>query len=114
MTWKLTGNDNVDVTIKDHFLGTSNNEPLVIKTGNEPRVRITAAGGVGIGTAAPQATLDVNGGLRVSDEVHVGGEARFNTVRIGDFGPLSGLHIDPDIFDTPILVGGPFVRVDWR
>lgn len=60
-TWKLGGNTNVN---GHNFIGTTNAAPLIFKTAakaNTPteRMRITKAGLVGIGLAAPVNQLDV-------------------------------------------------------
>ena len=54
-TWLLTGNAGTDPTAD--FLGTTDDQPLVIKSGS---------GNVGIGTAAPAFALDVNGDIGVN------------------------------------------------
>lgn len=46
-------------------LGTTDAQPLELLTQSATRVHVTAAGRVGIGTAAPKTLLDVNGGVRV-------------------------------------------------
>lgn len=58
--WLLVGNSNTNSTI--NFLGTTDNQPLVLKTSGIERARITEAGNVGIGTTTPlaQAPLDVH------------------------------------------------------
>ena len=55
--WALTGNAGTDPTT--NFLGTTDNQPLVIRTNNTERMRILASGLVGIGTNAPTNTLHV-------------------------------------------------------
>lgn len=50
MSWELNGNTGIDST---NFLGTIENEPLIIKTHATERLRITPDGQVGIGTPAP-------------------------------------------------------------
>jgi hypothetical protein len=62
LAWLLTGNSITGT----EFLGTTNAQPLVIRTDNTERVRITATGDVGIGTSTPAATLDVNGTVAFS------------------------------------------------
>jgi hypothetical protein len=49
--WSVNGNSNTVATT--HFLGTTNNQSLVIKTNNTEKVRINATGEVGIGTSTP-------------------------------------------------------------
>jgi hypothetical protein len=58
--WKLIGNDNVAPT---NWLGTKNDVPLVIKTNNVEKMRVSENGKVGIGTSSPFGTLDINCGL---------------------------------------------------
>jgi hypothetical protein len=57
--WSLTGNSITGT----EFLGTTNAQPLVIRTNNTERVRITETGNVGIGTASPAHRLQVNGNI---------------------------------------------------
>jgi hypothetical protein len=61
--WQLTGNSGTNPAT--NFLGTTDNQPLVIRTNNTERMRVTAAGSVGIGTNAPLATTDIRGSLWV-------------------------------------------------
>jgi hypothetical protein len=56
--WSLTGNSITGT----EFLGTTNAQPLVIRTDNTERVRITETGNVGIGTSTPGARLHVENG----------------------------------------------------
>ncbi len=55
LAWNLTGNAGTNPTT--NFLGTTDNQPLVIRTNNAEAVRVTAAGAVGIGTTTPAAQL---------------------------------------------------------
>lgn len=53
--WSLTGNSITGT----EFLGTTNNQPLVIRTNNTERMRVTASGDVGIGTTTPLEAVEV-------------------------------------------------------
>jgi len=55
--WLLTGNSITGT----EFLGTTNAQPLVIRTDNIERMRVTETGNVGIGTTSPLALLHVAG-----------------------------------------------------
>lgn len=57
VAWDTDGNNGS----KKAFLGTTNNKPLVIKSNNAERLRVTPDGKIGIGTNAPEQTLEVNG-----------------------------------------------------
>ena len=60
--WTMKGNNTVS---SNNFLGTINKAPLIIKTNNTERLRVTEAGWVGIGTSIPKAALQVKGQLIV-------------------------------------------------
>ena len=55
--WKVNGNS----ISTGKYLGTNNNQSLVMKTNNIERMRISAAGNVGIGTTNPLHALEVYG-----------------------------------------------------
>lgn len=61
--WALTGNSGTNPA--SQFLGTTDGKPLVVKTNNTERIRVTAAGEVGIGTATPGAMLEVSGTVKL-------------------------------------------------
>jgi hypothetical protein len=65
--WNLIGNTGTNPAT--NFIGTGDAQPLVIRTNNAEKLRVTAAGNVGIGTASPAFTLDVNGSIKANTDV---------------------------------------------
>ncbi len=55
--WHVAGN----TTTATDFIGTTNNSDLIMKTNNTEQMRITSAGKIGIGTAAPIASVHIMG-----------------------------------------------------
>ncbi len=66
--WNLKGNN--DVTT-GNFLGSINNAPVIIKTNNNERLRVTEKGWVGVGTSNPNAALQVKGQM-IIDTISAG------------------------------------------
>jgi hypothetical protein len=60
MAWNITGNSGIDPS--SNFLGTTDNQPLVIKTNGKEALRINPAGSIGVGTNSPQNRLHVGSG----------------------------------------------------
>ncbi len=100
--WSLTGNSGTNPST--HFLGTTDNQPLVIRTNNTERMRITASGNVGIGTSNPAARLDVEGNatatnlLLVSNDVDATKDSTLvfssnGRLGIGTTSPSNALHV---------------------
>ena len=73
--WAPTGNSGMNPAV--NFLGTTDAQPLVIRTNNIERMRVTATGNVGIGTTSPTARLEVAGSLRVTGNLDVTGTKNF-------------------------------------
>lgn len=56
--WLTTGNSGITTS---NFLGTTDNKPLLMKTNNIERLRITSQGAIGMGTTTPGALLEIKG-----------------------------------------------------
>ncbi len=69
--WSLTGNTATNAVT--NFLGTTDSVALVVRTRNLERMRVSALGLVGVGTAAPTATLHVNGSVRIVNGTQAAG-----------------------------------------
>ncbi|NML19941.1 hypothetical protein HHL16_03600 [Pseudoflavitalea sp. G-6-1-2] len=63
--WSLTGNTGTNPTT--NFIGTIDGQPLVVRTNNAERLRVDAAGNVGIGTNNPTAKLNVDGTVKLQN-----------------------------------------------
>ncbi len=66
--WLLKGNSGIDPS--SNFLGTTDAQPVVIKTNNAEVMRISSNGNVGIGTANPAAMLQVSGDVIIDGVVN--------------------------------------------
>jgi hypothetical protein len=67
-TWSLTGNAGINSAAQ--FLGTTDAQPLFIRTNGSTRATVLANGNVGIGTSAPQSALEISStgsGLRFTN-----------------------------------------------
>ena len=64
--WVLAGNAGTDPAAE--FLGTTDAQPLVLRTNNAERLRVDAAGRLGVGTASPTERLTVSGNARVLND----------------------------------------------
>ncbi len=63
--WSLTGNSGTNPAV--NFIGTLDGQPLVVRTNNAERLRVDAAGNVGIGTNNPTAKLNVDGTVKLQN-----------------------------------------------
>lgn len=85
--WTTLGNAGTNPAI--NFLGTTDNQSLVIRTNNTERIRVLNTGNVGIGTNAPANTLSVNGTIQAIDVFAAGGQ----NIIIGDDTYLSDIDV---------------------
>ncbi|HYV95283.1 MAG TPA: tail fiber domain-containing protein [Chitinophagales bacterium] len=60
--WSITGNSGINSST--NFLGTTDSKPLIIRTNNVERFRITSAGKLGFGTTSPASTFDLVGSFK--------------------------------------------------
>jgi hypothetical protein len=84
-TWNLAGNAGTDSLV--NFIGTTDSNPLLLKTNGNEQVRITSNGSVGIGTNTPAATLHVQGNVIIG--TLISGDVATDSILLVD--PQSGL-----------------------
>lgn len=72
-SWELTGNSGTNPS--SNFLGTTDNQPLVIKTNGLEAMRIDDTGNVGIGTTSPTNRLSLVGNADFTGDVGIGESA---------------------------------------
>ncbi|MBL7997976.1 MAG: hypothetical protein JNL32_04995 [Candidatus Kapabacteria bacterium] len=73
--WNLVGNGGTNPSL--NFLGTTDAQPLSLRTSNAERLRILANGNVGIGTATAGSRLHVAGGNMMLDTATAGTAGQF-------------------------------------
>jgi hypothetical protein len=102
--WALTGNASTNSTT--HFLGTTDNIGLVLRTNNAERMRITEGGNIGINNNAPSQALEVNGSIYLHSENQVLSVDAANLSRLGivkksgNFPAIASGSATPIIFGT--------------
>lgn len=69
--WGLTGNSGTNSAT--NFIGTTDNTSFAFRTNNTEKLRIDAAGNIGIGNTTPAYKLDVNGKARFTSDMLVNG-----------------------------------------
>ncbi len=104
--WSLTGN--ASTSPATNFLGTTDAQPLVIRTNNTERLRVLAGGNVGIGTSAPLSLLDVGGGVAIgtyagSNVAPSNGLIVSGNTGIGIASPQTRLHVDAGTGNTTYI-----------
>lgn len=78
--WSLTGN--AGTSAATNFVGTTDAVDFVTRTNNTEKTRITSAGDMGIGTAAPISKLSVSGGTTIGAGYAATNAAPTNGLRI--------------------------------
>jgi hypothetical protein len=96
--WSLTGNTGTDPNV--NFIGTLDGQPLVIRTNNAERLRVDAAGNVGIGTNNPTAKLNVDGTVKLQNLAN--GTTEQEILVIGADGSVYKRTISSAAFDNAI------------
>ncbi|MBN8574632.1 MAG: hypothetical protein J0M05_12030 [Candidatus Kapabacteria bacterium] len=80
-TWNIDGNTNANA---NHFLGTKNQQPLIVRTNNYERLRITALGNIGINEDEPSQKLEVGGNILIKQSGTNTGELRLQENGVGN------------------------------
>jgi hypothetical protein len=92
--WQLTGNSGT--TPASQFLGTSDAQPLVLRTNNLERARLDTSGNLGLGTSTPMERLTVGG----------------NALVLGDDNPVARGYTSTDLSGPQsVFVAGRYAYV---
>jgi len=100
--WSLTGNSGTNPGT--NFLGTTDNQPLVINTAGSERFRVDPSGNIGIANPAPAHPLHLSTGKQLRIE---GGTGPGDTANYFSFGGNGAFGVDA--LDSP---NGRFVILD--
>ncbi len=84
--WLLNGNAGLNPALD--YLGTSDGQPLVLRTNGVEALRIDPFGNVGVGVAAPHTRLTVQGNTAVTGTVVVSGQ-----IGVGVTAPTTALDV---------------------
>lgn len=114
-SWNITGNSGTSSST--NYLGTSDNQDLVLKTNNLERMRVNSNGQIGIGTAPnPNMAINLRGSTEyisesAGDGFHFFSEAQ-NVVQDGDIMWLSHKYYQNN--DVGLLtLSAPSSPTDW-
>jgi hypothetical protein len=75
--WSLTGNTSINPTV--NFLGTTDAEPLIMKTNGIEDLRLTPSGLIGVGITTPVAKFEVSGNVRIDTSSGGASQLQFET-----------------------------------
>jgi len=103
MDWNLAGNANTNPNTD--FLGTTDTQPVVVKTNGAERMRIIPDGKVGIGTNAPDKRLSVQEATASLRFSHEGGPAVLRVENSGA-GSLAALNLGNNARNWQLRVEG--------
>lgn len=112
--WLLSGNSGTDSATD--FIGTSDNQPLVVRTANTERLRIDPAGNVGLGNPSPAFPLHLAAGKAL--RIEGGTSATDNSIyfSFGGYGTFSidapGVPFGRFVATEDMVVIGRALRVD--
>lgn len=107
--WSLQGNSGINPA--QHFLGTNDALPLIIKTNGQERMVITPAGNVGIGTSTPLALLSVGN----ASQFQVNGDGHVTASRLNLQGTTALLQLNgnPGQPGELLVSNGPLSPPQW-
>src|SRR5579859_3914520 len=100
MSWELTGNTGTNPDI--NFVGTTDNEPLVIRTNSTKQLLIDTAGRVGLCTTNPLQNLHVSGNILVNSVTNLNDD----NIAIKSSGPGFGVSVIGTLSVTNSAIGG--------
>jgi hypothetical protein len=91
-SWNTSGNAGSDPAT--NFIGTTDNQPLVLRTNNIEKLRVTANGRIGIGTATPATKVQIVDAGDVSLRVGTSVIGNKSSVNLGSGNNLHGITLN--------------------
>ncbi len=110
--WRVLGNTNTNPAT--HYLGTTDNQSLVLRTNAVERMRLLTNGNVGIGTAIPAYRLDLATGTFGFGNSNQRTETRDNAGLQGNAGAQSGFYETSTPTNYPAGAGSWWHLIDTR
>jgi hypothetical protein len=102
MSWELTGNSGTSPAA--NFLGTTDNQPLVIKTNSAEAARIMPNGNVGLGTSQASQRLTLGAGNALLQDANLGIDGNLYFGGITDAGQ-NGMRLFGGLVNAAIPAG---------